>query len=71
MFRKSSMTVAVLAASLVIASSVTSTTAGANTPGVTAKTITLGLITELTGPGAAVGTGMVRSAQARIDRAER
>ena len=68
MFREGSMTAAVLAGSLVMASLATTTTAGASTPGVTAKTITLGLITELTGPGAAVGTGMVRSAQARIDQ---
>ena len=62
------MIVAVSACSLVMASFVMSTTAGASTPGVTANTITLGLITELTGPGAAVGTGMVRSAQARINQ---
>jgi ABC-type branched-subunit amino acid transport system substrate-binding protein len=68
MVRTKSMTVAVLAGSLVLASFVTTTTAGASTPGVTANTITLGLITELTGPGAAVGTGMVRSAEARIDQ---
>jgi ABC-type branched-subunit amino acid transport system substrate-binding protein len=67
MFRINSMTVAALAGSLVIASLVMTTTAGASTAGVTANTITLGLITELTGPGAAVGTGMVRSAEARID----
>ena len=58
----------VLAGSLAIASLVMTTTAEASTPGITAKTITLGLITELTGPGAAVGTGMVRFAQARIDQ---
>ncbi len=57
-----------VAGSLVIASFVMTTTAGASTAGVTANTITLGLITELTGPGAAVGTGMVRSAEARIDQ---
>ena len=68
MFRTKSMTVAALAGSLVIASFVMTTTAGASTAGVTANTITLGLITELTGPGAAVGTGMVRSAEARIDQ---
>jgi ABC-type branched-subunit amino acid transport system substrate-binding protein len=62
------MIVAVSACSLVMASFVMSTTAGASTPGVTANTINLGLITELTGPGAAVGTGMVRSAQARINQ---
>jgi ABC-type branched-subunit amino acid transport system substrate-binding protein len=59
--------IAVLTASLVVASFAMSSTAGANTPGVTANTITLGLITELTGPGAAPGTGMVQAAQARID----
>jgi ABC-type branched-subunit amino acid transport system substrate-binding protein len=68
MVRTRLMTVAVLAGSLIMAFSVTTTTAGASTPGVTANTITLGLITELTGPGAAVGTGMVRSANARIDQ---
>jgi ABC-type branched-subunit amino acid transport system substrate-binding protein len=67
MFRTKIMTVAVLAGSLVMASLVMSTTAGASTPGVTANTITLGLITELTGPGAS-GTGMVQSAEARIDQ---
>ena len=67
MLRTKSMTVAVLAGSLVMASLAMTTTAGASTPGVTANTITLGLITELTGPGAS-GTGMVRSAEARIDQ---
>jgi ABC-type branched-subunit amino acid transport system substrate-binding protein len=62
------MTVALLTGSLAMASFLMMPTAGASTPGVTAKTITLGLITELTGPGAAVGTGMVRAAQARIDQ---
>jgi branched-chain amino acid transport system substrate-binding protein len=62
------MTAAVLAGTLVMASVVTITTAGASTPGITKNSITLGLITELTGPGAAVGTGMVRSAQARVDQ---
>ncbi len=51
-----------------MASFVMSTTAEASTPGVTANTITLGLITELTGPGAVPGTGMVQSAEARIDQ---
>ena len=68
MFRTKSMALVGLAGSLVMASMMLSTTAGASTPGVTANTITLGLITELTGPGAAVGTGMVKSAQARIDQ---
>jgi ABC-type branched-subunit amino acid transport system substrate-binding protein len=67
MIRARSSAKAVLAASFVMASSLLmATTAGASTPGVTAKTITLGLITELTGPGAAPGTGMVQAAQARI-----
>jgi len=43
------------------------TPAGASSPGVTSKTVTVGLITELTGPGAPPVNGMVRSAQARID----
>jgi len=64
MVRSKSMTV-VLAGSLVMAVIMMTTIAGASTPGVTSKTITLGLITELTGPGAAVGTGMVRAADAR------
>ncbi len=68
MVRGRSIRVAVLASSIVIASFVTSATAGAATPGVAAKSITLGLITELTGPGAAPGTGMVQSAEARIDQ---
>jgi ABC-type branched-subunit amino acid transport system substrate-binding protein len=68
MVRTKSATVAMLAGSLVMALVMTTKTAGASTPGVTANTITLGLITELTGPGAAVGTGMVRAAQARIDQ---
>jgi len=68
MVRTKAMIVAVLACSLVMASFAMTSTAGASTPGVTANTITLGLITELTGPGATVGTGMVRSAQARIDQ---
>ncbi|MGO8860956.1 MAG: ABC transporter substrate-binding protein [Acidimicrobiales bacterium] len=67
MFRTKSMALVGLAGSLVMASMVLSTTARASTPGVTGNTITLGLITELTGPGAAVGTGMVKSAQARIN----
>ena len=67
MFRTKSMSVALLAGSLVMMSLVTTTTAEASTPGITANTITLGLITELTGPGAAPGTGMVRAAEARID----
>ncbi len=71
MFRTKSMALAGLAGSLVMASMVMSTTAGASTPGVTANTITLGLITELTGPGAAVGTGMVKSAQGAHRSAER
>jgi branched-chain amino acid transport system substrate-binding protein len=67
MFGTRSMSVAVVAGSLVLASFVRTRTAGANTPGITANTITLGLIIELTGPGATVGTGMVQSAQARIN----
>ena len=66
MVRTKPTTVAMLAGSLVMASFVMTTTAGASTPDVTGKSITLGLVTELTGPGAAVGTGMVRSAEARI-----
>src|SRR3984957_7993808 len=68
MFGTKSVAMAVLAGSLVFASLVMTTTAGASTPGVTSNTITLGLITELTGPGATGGTGMVRSAQALLDQ---
>jgi ABC-type branched-subunit amino acid transport system substrate-binding protein len=68
MFGTKSVALAVLAGSLVSASLVMTTAAGASTPGVTSNTITLGLITELTGPGAAVATGMVRSAEARIEQ---
>jgi ABC-type branched-subunit amino acid transport system substrate-binding protein len=68
MVRASSWAKAALAGSFVMASFLMTTSAGANTPGVTAKTITLGLITELTGPGAAPGTGMVQAAEARIDQ---
>jgi ABC-type branched-subunit amino acid transport system substrate-binding protein len=68
MYGTKSVALAVLAGSLVFASLVVTTTAGASTPGVTSNTITLGLITELTGPGAAVATGMVRSAEARIEQ---
>lgn len=67
MIRTKSLTVAACVGSLVTASPAMSSTAGASTPGVTANTITLGLITELTGPGAEPGTGMVQAAQARID----
>jgi ABC-type branched-subunit amino acid transport system substrate-binding protein len=66
MLRTRLMLFATLTGSLVMASLATSA-AGASTPGVTANSITLGLITELTGPGAAPGTGMVQAAQARID----
>jgi branched-chain amino acid transport system substrate-binding protein len=67
MVRTKSMTLAAWVGSVIIASVVMTPTAGASTPGVTASTITLGLITELTGPGAS-GTGMVQSAEARIDQ---
>jgi ABC-type branched-subunit amino acid transport system substrate-binding protein len=59
---------AAAASSLILGSLVLGTVAGASTPGVAAHTITLGLITELTGPGSAPGSGMVRSAEARIDQ---
>jgi ABC-type branched-subunit amino acid transport system substrate-binding protein len=67
MVRTRSMAVAVLVSALLVTFSMTMA-AGASTPGVTRTMITLGLITELTGPGAAVGTGMVRAANARIDQ---
>jgi branched-chain amino acid transport system substrate-binding protein len=41
--------------------------AGASAPGVTSNTITLGLITSLTGPAASEYTGIVPAAQARVD----
>jgi branched-chain amino acid transport system substrate-binding protein len=42
--------------------------AGASTPGVTANSVTIGLITEETGPGAPPAMGLVRGAQARVDQ---
>ena len=67
MFRgKWTTVVALLGASIVAQSAVAATPAGASTPGVTRNTITLGLITELTGPASAETTGMVPSAEARI-----
>jgi len=42
------------------------TPAGASTPGVTDNSITLGLITEVTGPGSPESVGIVPAAQARI-----
>lgn len=41
--------------------------ASASAPGVTSKKITLGLITSLTGPAASEYTGIVPSAEARVD----
>jgi branched-chain amino acid transport system substrate-binding protein len=44
------------------------TPAGASSPGVTSKTITLGLITSLTGPSGPEDAGIIPAAQARIDQ---
>ena len=42
--------------------------AGASSPGVTSKTVTLGLITSLTGPSGPEDAGIIPAAQARIDQ---
>ena len=57
---------AVLAAVTFGAVAFTAVPAGASAPGVTSKTITLGLITPETGPAGSEYTGIVPSAQARI-----
>ena len=67
--RRRSIVAAVLA---VVTSCLMSTTiavgqASAATPGVTSKTITLGLITSLTGPSGPEDAGIIPAAQARID----
>ncbi len=42
--------------------------ASASTPGVTSKTITLGLISSFTGPAASEDDGIVKAAEARVDQ---